>query len=118
MSEYLNKFKLSQYFNLKEFECPCCNTVKLEPYLVNCLDALRIALKCKIIVTSGYRCIEHNKEVCGVRTSRHLQGRAADVIIQKYDNDTVLKLARKIGFKYCYYNMVKAYYHLDIGGLE
>jgi len=115
MSKYLNKFIVSDNFKLSEFECPCCRAVRLEPLLVNFLQALRFALNVPIKVTSGYRCKSHNKEVGGVKESRHLIGRAVDVSIRDCDNELVLKVARKIGFKYCYYNMDKCYYHLDIG---
>ncbi len=30
----LNDFQLTENFNLKEFECPCCHTVLLHPLLV------------------------------------------------------------------------------------
>jgi uncharacterized protein YcbK (DUF882 family) len=114
MNEYLNKFKLSPNFNLKEFECPCCQTVKLEPYLINCLQALRYALHCKIYVTSGYRCQKHNTEINGVKDSRHLLGQAVDITVQSIAPEYLLKLASDIGFKYAYFNDSKGYFHLHI----
>ena len=36
----LNDFRLTENFNLKEFECPCCHTVLLHPLLVLKLQKL------------------------------------------------------------------------------
>ena len=115
MSKDINNFMISDNFNLREFACPCCQLVKIELYLINCLQALRFALKEPIRVTSGYRCIKHNKAVGGMTDSRHIQGRAVDVLLKSCDDISIIKLARKIGFKYCYYEPVKCFYHLDIG---
>jgi uncharacterized protein YcbK (DUF882 family) len=114
MSEYLNKFKLSPHFNLKEFECPCCQTVKLEPYLINCIQAIRYTLNTKIIISSGYRCSAHNQFVGGVPDSKHLTGQAIDIIILGIASNDLLKLCKDIGFTYGYYNEDKKYYHLQI----
>jgi hypothetical protein len=48
--------------------------------LVGCvLDPLRSWYKKPITVNSGYRSVELNKAVCGVSTSQHTIGEAADI---------------------------------------
>jgi len=36
----INNFQLTKHFKLSEFQCPCCQTVKLYPYLVEMLEKL------------------------------------------------------------------------------
>lgn len=114
MSDYLNRFKLSSHFSLSEFACPCCSTVKLEPYLINSLQALRYAINKRIVVTSGYRCNRHNTEIHGVPESRHLLGQAADIIVSGVIPTELVQLAYDIGFEYVKYDSIKKYYHLQI----
>lgn len=79
----LNDFKLSKHFNLREFQCLCCERVKLAPEILTVLENLRSALNGKpIIVTSGYRCPEHNRNVGGSADSDHLHGWAVDIVVE------------------------------------
>ena len=79
----LNSFQLTSHFNLREFQCPCCERVKLHPLVVEALEKLRSRLGDNpIIVTSGYRCEDHNEEISGVPDSDHLYGWAADVVVK------------------------------------
>ena len=81
----LNDFQLTEHFNLREFECPCCRTVKLDPNLVEALEELRRYIADKpIIVTSGYRCHKHNASpnVKGATLSDHLLGVATDIVVR------------------------------------
>jgi hypothetical protein len=114
MSGNLNNFKLSKNFNLVEFQCPCCKTVRLEPHLVSCLQALRSAIDEPLHISSGYRCPAHNKAVKGVPHSRHILGQAADILLGESEPEFFLNTARKLGFAYCYYNHEKLYYHVQI----
>ena len=77
----LNDFQLTENFNLKEFECPCCHTVLLHPLLVLKLQKLRDEWGLPLIINSGYRCEVHNREVGGVIRSLHKVGQAADVTV-------------------------------------
>jgi len=43
------------------------------------LQSLRDQWQMPMIITSGYRCPEHNKAVGGSPHSQHLEGRAADI---------------------------------------
>lgn len=68
-----------EFFQPKEFRCPCCGAGQLAALLVFFLDMVRRAWDGPVIVNSGYRCERHNAEVGGVANSRHLLGCAADV---------------------------------------
>lgn len=70
---------LSPNFNSAEFRCRCCNSLVLDRRLVLALQRLRDRLARPLLVTSGYRCPQHNREVGGVAHSAHLRGEAADI---------------------------------------
>jgi hypothetical protein len=70
-----------EYFERKEFICPCCGEGGVSEALVLRLDLLRRAWGGPVGVNSGRRCIARNAEVGGSRRSRHLIGCAADIRI-------------------------------------
>lgn len=80
--------KLSKNFKRSEFMCPCgCGLVDVDFNLVDHLQSLRNICTCiwpkaKIIVTSGYRCVDYNKRVDGAPNSKHLYGLAADIQVR------------------------------------
>jgi uncharacterized protein YcbK (DUF882 family) len=71
-----------KYFSLNELECPCCKEVVFISDLGDVLDDVREHFGRPCIVTSGYRCPTHNKEVGGAEKSKHLEGLAADIQIK------------------------------------
>jgi uncharacterized protein YcbK (DUF882 family) len=84
--------QISPNFSEDEFRCKgkdCCGGICLIDYeLVFDLQKLRDFITQKtgkehsIIVTSGYRCSKHNKEVGGRVNSAHIQGSAIDFYIE------------------------------------
>lgn len=89
--------QLSKNFNQREFACRHCGMVHVEPVLITKLQALRNAIGKPINVTSGYRCPIHNKNVGGATQSRHMQGQAADLIINGMTPAEVAQAAIKVG---------------------
>ena len=73
-------------FSQDEFRCKHCGKLVLDPRLpVLCQQIRTFASKEKgfeipLIVSSGYRCPEHNARVGGVPDSQHVHGKAADLI--------------------------------------
>lgn len=54
-------------------------------HLAEALEEVRVVLKhCPMIITSGYRCRELNREVGGQPNSAHIQGLAADFICPQF----------------------------------
>lgn len=85
MSTYksTDKTQLTAHFNVSEFRCKCggSHDTKLDPDLVKKLEKLFAALKCsKIIVNSGYRRSNHDKNVGGNGSGQHTKGTAADIV--------------------------------------
>mgnify|MGYP000044741057 FL=1 len=72
--------KDTKYFKAKEFQCKCgCNTNGIEQSFVDKLTQAREIAGIPFVITSGYRCAEHNKAVGGVAGSAHTTGWAVDI---------------------------------------
>ena len=111
----LNDFQLTENFNLKEFECPCCHTVLLHPLLVLKLQKLRDEWGRPLIINSGYRCEIHNREVGGVIRSLHKVGQAADVRVPNAEHEKFRALALESGFTKVLFYGSKNFVHIQIG---
>ena len=104
--DYNNSTQLSPHFNVREFRCSCGSNHEtlIASELVDKLEQLYTALNCsKIIVTSGYRCPEHDKAVGGTSSGQHTKGTAADVCCygqdgQPVSSKTVCCKAQDLGF--------------------
>lgn len=104
--DYNNSTQLSPHFNAHEFRCSCgkIHETLISSELIDKLEALYTALNCsKIIVTSGYRCPEHDKAVGGTSSGQHTKGTAADVCCygqdgQPISSKTVCCKAQDLGF--------------------
>lgn len=101
-----DKSQLSPHFNVQEFRCKCGqpHDIMIAEELVDKLEKLYSALNCsKIIVTSGYRCTNHDKNVGGSGFGQHTKGTAADICCYGQDGQlisskTVCCKAQDIGF--------------------
>ena len=104
--DYNDSTQLSPHFNAREFRCQCgqSHETLIASELVDKLETLYTALNCsKIIVTSGYRCPEHDKAVGGTSSGQHTKGTAADVCCygqdgQPISSKTVCCKAQELGF--------------------
>ena len=104
--EYSDNTQLSPHFNISEFRCKCGKEHETlnSPELIEKLEKLFTALNCsKIIVTSGYRCATHDKNVGGSGTGQHTLGNAADICCygqdgQPISSKVVCCKAQDIGF--------------------
>jgi len=68
-----------KYFKLEEFKCPCCGEVHMDDKFLSMLDLARTIAGIPFVITSGYRCKKHNKEIGGVPDSAHTKGLASDI---------------------------------------
>lgn len=69
-----------KHFTLKEFACHCgCGACDMSQEFLARLDATRDRAGVPFVVTSGYRCMRHNKAVGGATDSGHTRGMAADI---------------------------------------
>lgn len=72
---------LSKNFHTEELACPCCKHIEMNSTFIRNLQKLRDLMNCPLVITSGYRCKNHNKTI-GSKASRHLQGQAVDISTQ------------------------------------
>ena len=80
-----------KHFKKEEFTCKCgCGMNNIDLKLVKILDEIREYFGQAVIISSGCRCKNHNTKVGGVQGSRHVQGKAADIIVKNVSKDKVL----------------------------
>tara|TARA_R110000823_G_C15952958_1_gene502548 strand:- start:23619 stop:23966 length:348 start_codon:yes stop_codon:yes gene_type:complete len=105
---------LSKNFSTQEFECSCCGETKINLDLVNLLQEMRDELEESIVITSSYRCPEHNAEVGGAKKSQHLLGTAADIVVRSCSPDYIYQyLDNKFPDKYGV-GKYKTFVHIDV----
>ncbi len=112
----INDIQISESFNLKEFHCRHCQQVKLDSELLNKLQELRTLLNRAIVITSGFRCEEHNTAVGGAPGSLHMQGKAADIAIRPtgLTASKLLEKCNEIGFTGIGVYAEQGFVHVDI----
>lgn len=89
---YGDRTQLSPHFRSSEFQCKCgkAHDTLISDELVSKLEALYAKLNCsKIIVTSGYRCVTHDKNVGGSGTGQHTKRTAADICCYGQDGKPI-----------------------------
>lgn len=70
---------LNEHFHRAEFECQCgCGQCGVDVELLTALTKLRKHLNTPVHITSGNRCVSHNKIIGGAPDSKHTKGIAAD----------------------------------------
>ena len=87
-----DRTQLSAHYNVQEFRCKCGSThdILISSELIDKLEQLHAAFHCsKIIVTSGYRCPTHDKNVGGTGSGQHTKGTAADICCYAQDGSII-----------------------------
>lgn len=95
-----NSASIAKNFKYKEFDCQgsgCCSTTIIDEKLVEYLQRIRDHFGKPVTITSAYRCEVHNKKVSGATRSYHVQGKAADIVVQGISSREVAKYAESIG---------------------
>ena len=92
-----------KYFDRDDFKCKgtsCCNgSNKTEDAFIGSLDELRERVGFPLIVSSGYRCPEHNQKVSSTGPNGpHTTGRAVDLAVSHDKAWFVLNEAFRMGF--------------------
>jgi uncharacterized protein YcbK (DUF882 family) len=88
-----------RYFKISEFACRHCGENLIDHIFVEELDQLRHELGFPLIVSSGYRCPEYNKQVAHTgEKGPHTTGRAVDLSVAREQAYKVIRLATEKGF--------------------
>jgi zinc D-Ala-D-Ala carboxypeptidase len=105
-------------FSPQEFACKCGKCGKgfaeMQPTLLSKLNQARQLAGVPFVITSAYRCEEHNRRVGGTPNSAHLRGYAVDIKIQNsMVAMSMLKAFISAGFNRIGYNSRTKFFHVD-----
>ena len=105
---------ITRNFSRHEFACKCgCGLDVIDLNLVNRLQVVRDILNTPIIIHSGVRCAEHNRDVGGKPRSLHLAGKAIDWAVDDLD---LMSYAAKLLYNWSGgYHQYETFFHCDIG---
>ena len=113
--------KITTHFHSSEFKCKCgCGKIYIEKKLVDRLEKLFAKLNAsKCIISSGYRCPKHDKNVGGNGKGQHTKGLACDCVYYDKNNKIIpSKIVICVAYDLdCFRGIAKIdknYTHLDI----
>lgn len=90
---------ISKNFNKSEFMCKCgCMKSLYNERFLEKLQTLRDYIKQPIIITSGYRCNKHDKQVGGTGNGTHTLGIAVDCYVNGLSSKELARNAEILGF--------------------
>ena len=114
-----------KYFKDSEFTWECgCGLNLQKDGIKRIADEIREHFGRPAIITSGTRCVKHNKEVGGVAGSYHTTGNAIDIVVQGVPASEVLAYCRTIvasgraRYTYGGTRQMGNATHIDTGGKE
>lgn len=89
--------QLTKNFWSYEFYCKCnvCSDQLISLDMVDRLQEIRNYIGRPIEITSGYRCLRHNKSIGGAARSYHLHGTAADWRVKGFTGEQLAEIAEK-----------------------
>lgn len=102
-------------FSLDELKCPCpkCNSTgeEMDTGFMNIVERMRLEAGFPFVVTSAYRCKDHNLAVGGANASAHQLGKGMDISARGFRAYMLVKLAYKYGMTGI--GVYKNHVHLD-----
>lgn len=115
-----NNIKDFKNFKMSELKCKCggkyCNgfPVGFSYELLRQLQDIRNHFGKAVIITSGVRCNQHNKNVGGTSNSNHKKGKAVDFYVKGVSYSTLNSYVDKMPYKRYKYNICGSVMHYDI----
>lgn len=112
---------MAKYFDISEFTCKHCGQLPqhgMDSKLIEVLDKLRERLGEALVISSGYRCPTHNRNIGGASESYHMKGMAADVYIHsdQYSAKEIETLAFESGANTACAYPHQGFVHIDMRG--
>lgn len=111
----------TEHFKASEFTCKCgCGANETDQRLVDMLERARTIAGIPFYITSGTRCVQHNRNVGGSPISSHLFDKsigesslAADIAIESNKNRfIILSSLLSVGFKRI--GISRSFIHADV----
>ena len=113
--------KDTEHFKVSEFTCKCgCGHNPIDQRVIDMAETIRLALGVPVRVNSGCRCEKHNAKSGGVKGSKHVLGKAADLscslgAVKMFETVKRLHAEGKLPeLDYCI--RYKTFIHIDCGG--
>lgn len=114
-----------KYFKDSEFTCQCgCGLNLQKNGIKRIADEIREHFGRPAIISSGTRCVKHNREVGGVAGSYHTTGNAIDIVVTGVSASEVLAYCKQIvaqgraRYTYGGTKQMGNAVHIDDGGME
>jgi uncharacterized protein YcbK (DUF882 family) len=86
------------YFTHNELECKCgCEDASMKPEFMKTLVEIRKEFDRPMVITSAFRCKEHNDSIGGAKDSPHRHGQAVDVSVNLKDAYDLICLSIRKG---------------------
>lgn len=105
---------MSKHFKPSEFACKHCGEQRPNNELVAALELVRLKFNAPVIITSGYRCPDHNENVGGAPKSKHVDGIAADIKVKGVEPKEVYDYLNET-FPTCYgVGLYSGWVHIDV----
>ena len=106
-----------KYFKEEEFHCPCgqCDYIDIDLQLKSLLLNVREHFEKPVIITSGYRCKEHNKAIGGARFSKHIDAIACDIVVKDTSHKEVYDyLFKLLDCSFGGLGLYRTHVHIDV----
>lgn len=94
--------QLTKNFKSTEFDCHgkgCCSETLVDQKLVEYAQKIRDHFGKPVNVSSGYRCLTHNRSIGSGDGSQHVKGGAADIYINGVAPIEIARYAENLGIK-------------------
>lgn len=107
----------SRYFKHNELQCSHCGLNKMQKPFLLWMDSVREEYGSGLVVTSAYRCPEHNKAVSSTGlTGPHTTGQAMDIAVDRGEAYKIIQIAMNRGVRGLGVNQKgdKRFIHLDL----
>ena len=103
------------HFSEAELACHHCGVNECTQALVDALEAFRAVAGKPVVVSSAYRCPQHNADSGGAGKSEHVEGLAADIRVNGMTATELEAAARKIhAIRGIGRNDHQQYIHVDV----
>jgi len=111
--------QLTENFKVREFRCKDgSDKILIDDNLPKLLQTIRDAFGKPITINSAYRTPAYNKKVGGASSSQHVQGKAADIVVQDVPPFAVAawmeQYIRSAGKYACGYYPISLFNHVDV----
>jgi uncharacterized protein YcbK (DUF882 family) len=116
--------QISNHFTSEEFKCKCTVCPDSVGYwppigLLMVLEDVRTHFGHIVTITSAKRCPDHNKAVGGSSRSKHLEGIAADIVVDQVDPSEVYKFISELHYAHLLgIGSYNNFTHVDVRGTK